>query len=85
MGAWDELRFAMQVVNDAKRTLICEPGMADEVRSLIESMGASATFDVKVSAYSPPGQIVVLDEQALTASANQTFQRAAREIRFTRP
>ncbi|MFE2600120.1 hypothetical protein ACFXCZ_27135 [Streptomyces sp. NPDC059396] len=85
MDFLDELRFTMQVVNDAKRTLICEPDNAHEVRSLIDSMGASAAFDVKASTYCPPGQIIVLDEQALTASANQTFQRAAQGIRFRRP
>lgn len=80
MDFWDELRFSTQVMNDAKRTLVCEPNRADEVRALIQTMGAAGTFEVKDSAACPPGQILVLDEQALTAAQNQTLQQITRGI-----
>ncbi|MFW3473649.1 hypothetical protein ACN24M_20495 [Streptomyces microflavus] len=85
MDFWDELRFATQVMNDAKRTLICEPDKADEVRALVEAMGAAGTFEVMTSAACPPGQILVLDEQALTAVQNQALQRVTRRMNLRRP
>lgn len=86
MDVWDEVRFHAQVMGDARRTLMCEPHRADEFRAVIESMGVSATFTVAASAACPPGQVIVLDEQALNASFNQSMQRAARDgNRFRRP
>ncbi|WP_432147947.1 hypothetical protein [Streptomyces sp. bgisy029] len=80
MDFWDELRFTTQVVNDAKRTLLCEPDAVDEVRALVKAMGAAGTFEVKASAVCPQGKILVLDEQALTAAQNQTLQQIARGV-----
>ncbi|MEV7112347.1 hypothetical protein [Streptomyces anulatus] len=80
MDFWDELRFTTQVMNDAKRTLICEPDKADEVRALIEARGAAGTFRVKASGACPPGRILVLDEPALTAAQNQTLQQITRGV-----
>ncbi|MZF56935.1 hypothetical protein GTX53_24405 [Streptomyces sp. SID5594] len=79
MDFWNELRFtAAQVMNDAKRTLLCEPDTVDKVHALVEAMGAAGTFEVKASAACPPGKILVLDEQALTAAQNQALQQIAR-------
>lgn len=85
MDFWDELRCTTQVMTDAKRTLICEPDTADEVRALVKARGAAGTFEVKASAACPPGRILVLDEQALTAAENQTLQQLSRGIRVRRP
>lgn len=85
MDFWDELRFTTQVMNDARRTLLCEPDMANVVRALIEAMGAAGTFEVRSSSACPSGKILVLDEQALTAAENQTLQQLSRGISVRRP
>lgn len=85
MDVWDELRFATQVMNDAKRTLICEPGRVEEFRALVEAWDTSALFEVRSSAACPPGRVLVLDEQALSAAQNQTLQQIMRGVGVRRP
>lgn len=71
----------MQVAADARRTLVCEPGRVDAVRSAVDQAGAAGLFTVRASPVCPAGRILVLDEQAMEASWQQTIQRTARGIR----
>jgi len=79
LDALDEIRFLLQTHVDAQRTLICEPDRVHAVRAAVDQLGAAAIFTVKDSPVCPPGEILVLDEQAFEASWRQTVQRMAHE------
>jgi len=78
----EELALIVQEHGDAQRTLICEPERADALRAAIAQLERSYLYKVCASAACPEGKILVIDEQALQASMNQTFQRAAKNIRM---
>ena len=78
----EELALIAQEQGDAKRTLICEPERAEEVRAAVARMGRSHLYTVSASPACPAGKILILDDQALQASMNQTFLRAAKNIRL---
>lgn len=78
----DEVALMVQEYGDSQRTLICEPDRADAITQAVRRMGLSGVYTVRSSIVCPPGKVLVLDEQALQASMNQTFQRAAKQIRF---
>jgi hypothetical protein len=77
----DEIRFHMQVATDARRTLICEPDRLASVEAAVDQLGAGDIFTVKPSPVCPVGKLLVLDEQALEASWQQTIQRAGHDLR----
>lgn len=81
MDILDEIRFHMQVATDARRTLMCAPDQADAVRAAVDQLGAGHVFTVKASSCCPEGTIVVIDEQALEASWQQTIQRTGHDLR----
>lgn len=82
MSPEEELALIAQEQGDAKRTLICKPERTDEVRTAVARMGRSHLYAVRASVACPHGKILVLDEQALQASMNQTFQRTAKNMRM---
>lgn len=68
----DEMtRFFAQIIGDAKRTVLCEPHRVDEIRGAVDRMGAAGILTVKASKVCPEGKLLVIDEQALEASARQ--------------
>lgn len=84
MSAYDDLandiRFWDQIKGDAKRTVVCEPHRADEVRALIEECGYDH-ITVLASPACPEGQFVIIDEQALEAANRQMLQQGTRGFR----
>lgn len=74
-----DIEFAAIVRNAAKRTLICRPDVAASLRWKIDQSGLDDVFTVVESAYSPEGQILMFDQQAMDASMNQMM---AKPIRF---
>lgn len=78
----EELRFTAQTLGDAKRTIICEPGRKDEVCRAVDRMSLAGLLSVRASEACPPGKLLVIDDQAIQASTNQSFQRAAKNIRL---
>jgi hypothetical protein len=77
----DEVRFWDQIRGDAKRTVLCEPHRAAEVRALVEERGYDH-ITVLGSPACPEGQFLVIDEQALEAANRRAMQRAARNFRL---
>lgn len=82
MDIISEIRFHAQVHEDAKRTLCCAPERVEALEAAIARRGLSDLWTVVGSPAVPSGQVIVLDEQALQASMNQTSQRAAKDIRI---
>jgi hypothetical protein len=70
----DELRFAVQVLGDAKRTVICPPGIEAELRQAVEAAGAVG-WTVRGDSWVPEGTAYVIDEQAIEAETRETLQR----------
>jgi len=75
----EEARFFAQIIGDAQRTVLCEPHRVEEIRGAVERMGMGDVLTVKASQVCPEGKLLVIDEQALEASARQA---ASRPIRF---
>jgi hypothetical protein len=70
-----DLAFAEIVRNAAKRTLICRPDDAGRLRWKIDQAGLGDVLTVVESPYSPEGQILVFDQQALDVSMNRMMTR----------
>lgn len=77
----EEASFSAQIIGDAKRTVLCEPHRVDEIREAVERLGMAGILTVKASQVCPKGKLLVIDEQAMEASARQA---ASRPIRFRR-
>ncbi|MER6109332.1 hypothetical protein [Streptomyces hirsutus] len=76
----DDERFWDQIRGDAKRTILCEPHRADDLRAAVEQRGYGSFLSVRASPYCPAGKFLVLDDSAIEASWQQTIQRAARSL-----
>lgn len=72
-------KFWEQVDGDAKRTVLCEPDRAAEVRALVEERGYDH-ITVLASPACPEGRYLVIDEQALEAANRETMQHATRNF-----
>ncbi|NUS01889.1 MAG: hypothetical protein HOV97_04920 [Nonomuraea sp.] len=76
MDVLTDVRFWMQVMRDAKRTIICPPEMAEAVLERVCEFDMQDHFDVQGSPACPPKSILVIDSQALEAAGNEAFQHA---------
>ena len=76
----DDEAFWAQVQGDAKRTVLCEPYRADEVRAAVEARGYGDVLTVLASPYCPEGKLLVIDEGAMEASGRQALQRVWRAL-----
>lgn len=81
MSPEDDERFWAQIEGDAKRTVLCEPHHAADLRTLIEERGYNH-ITVLASPACPEGQFLVIDEQALEATSRKMMQQAARNFRL---
>lgn len=70
----DELRFAFQVLGDAKRTWVCPPSIAAELRAAVNAAGCAGLITVVPSQFVPDGTMYVIDEQGFDADLRQTLQ-----------
>ncbi|MEI5032427.1 hypothetical protein RB201_04300 [Streptomyces sp. S1A(2023)] len=68
-------RFFAQIIGDAKRTILCEPHRVDEIREAVDRADVAGTLTVQASAACPPGNLLVIDDQALEASFRQAASR----------
>jgi hypothetical protein len=62
-----DLRFWDQIHRDAKRTLVCSPTQADDIRRTVEEAGGGDIITVLANAVVPDGTMYVLDVQAMEA------------------
>ncbi|MBC9000525.1 hypothetical protein [Micromonospora aurantiaca (nom. illeg.)] len=76
-----EVRFWAQVIEDERRTVYCEPGRVTEVRQLLTEHDMGDQFDVHESPACLPGQILMVDHNALDAAMRQSSQQARRRLR----
>lgn len=74
----EEVQFAAQIISDAKRTIICEPHRVDEIQEVVDRADVAGIVTVRGSRACPPGQVMVIDEQAMQADLNQAAQRPIR-------
>ena len=78
MNALDDLRFWAQTFEDAKRTILCPPGLGDQVRAIAEQYGVGGLYDVQESSTCPLDSILVIDNNALDARTRQFLQRMSK-------
>lgn len=77
-----DIRFYDQILGDSKRTIYCQPSMADAVRGAVEARGVGHIYTVRVSQVCPDGKLLLVDEQGIEASCNEAVQRSMRNLRF---
>lgn len=77
----EQLRVAMQDIEDARRTVLCPPDLKDHVEAAIEQLGLSGAWTVQVSRFTAGGKIFVLDPNAIEANFRQAGLRALRDPR----
>ncbi|MFJ8798482.1 hypothetical protein [Streptomyces sp. NPDC102487] len=73
MSAIDDAFWA-QIEGDAKRTVLCEPHMVDEVQAAVEARGFGNLITVRAHRYCPEGKLLIIDEAAMEASHRQMVQ-----------
>lgn len=74
----EEVLFWAQTLEDSRRTVVCRPELADQVRQLLEAHGVAGMFDVREDRWVPEGQILVMDHNAIDAATRQALQRVGR-------
>jgi hypothetical protein len=70
-----DIRFYEQVLLDSKRTIVCPPDLASDVRAVVEQYDAGHLFTVCASAACPEERLILIDEQALEAGLRASLQR----------
>lgn len=67
------------MLEESKRTIVCAPEHEAAVAAAIDRFGlAKHAFKVVASPVVPPGQVIVMDENAMQASTNESLQRHLR-------
>lgn len=73
-----EVRFWAQVVNDARRTIICSPELESRVKGWLGARDLLGFHTVEVNEYMPDERIFVVDQGALDAYMAQAMNRPIR-------
>lgn len=73
-----DIHFYALVAAESKRTIICEPHMADAIQAAIDGRDAGHLYTVRPSLACPERKLIVLDEQAMEASFQQAAQQGLR-------
>lgn len=71
----DDIRFYQQVIEDARRTVICSPDLESRVKAHLDVHGLTDAWDVVVNPYLCDDHLYVVDHNALEAAARESVQR----------
>lgn len=81
---WDRLvadiNFLEMAREESKRTIYCEPHRVEQVRAAIEARGAGDILTAVANPACPEGQLLIVDEGAFAAAAEQSRQSLLREL-----
>lgn len=69
-----EVRFWLQVMTDAHRTVFCPPEWESRCKGYVDARNLGGLITVVATPICPPNQIIVADQQAMEASWRQTLQ-----------
>ncbi|XTZ13946.1 hypothetical protein ACQSSU_20830 [Micromonospora echinospora] len=75
-----EVRFWAQVIEESRRTVLCAPGRADEVKALLDRHSMAGMFDVHETPEVRTDQILMLNHNTIRAVTEQAIQRATGSI-----
>ena len=70
-----EVSFWMQVMGDAKRTIVCSPDLESRVKGWIDARGMGHLLKMVANQACPDNRIIIIDEQALAADLAASIQR----------
>lgn len=73
--ALTEARFWLQVIGDAKRTVVCPPGLESRIKVWVTARGMDRMLKVVANPACPPNQVLLIDEQAIAADFAESVQR----------
>lgn len=71
----DEIRFWMQVMTDAERTVCCSPEMESRIKGWVDARGLSGQITVVASPGVPDDRVYVIDHHAVDAGLAEVLQR----------
>lgn len=77
---FDDLRFLEIVRQEARRTILCEPGQEHRIRALVDQQGAADVITVKASPACRPGTVLIVDEEAIEAAGREAAQGLLRDL-----
>lgn len=75
----EDLQFWQQVLTDARRTMVCSPDVEARIKGLLAAEGMQDMVEVIVSPVCPPGQVIIIDKNALEAANRQAIQTMGRQ------
>ncbi|WP_027947202.1 hypothetical protein [Amycolatopsis taiwanensis] len=78
----ENLRVAMQELEDSRRVVICSPEWESRVKTMIDAYGIGGLWSVQVNRFIGDDKLVIVDPNAMEAAHRQAMQRAARDFRF---
>lgn len=81
--SWDqlaaELGFLDIVREESKRTIYCELHRVHQIRAAVDQAGASGILTVRANSACPPGQLLIIDENAMAAAQEEFIQGLGRK------
>jgi len=80
--ALTDVRFWMQVLTDARRTVLCSPENESRCKGYVDARGLAGQFTVIASPIVSDDHLIIVDEQALEATTNKAALGAGR-FRYT--
>lgn len=66
------IRFWRQIMGDAKRTILVQPGLEEKLRAAVLEADLDDIVTIKTSTFVPDNTAYVMDEQALRADMSRT-------------
>jgi hypothetical protein len=73
---YDDTMFWLQIIGDAKRTIVCSPELESRIKTQIDARGIGGILTVQATRmWTDETRVIVIDEGALNASFNQSWVR----------
>jgi len=73
VSMFDEIRFWMQVMTDAERTVVCSPELESRCKTWVDARGMGHLITVKVSQTCPDETIFLFDERGIDAEMRKAM------------
>lgn len=80
MSPYDDVRFWLQIIGDARRTIVCSPELESRIKTQVEARNLAGIITVQATRNWPhESSVLVIDEGAITANANQLLTAMSRD------
>jgi hypothetical protein len=63
-----DIRFWAQIMDDARRTVLCSPDLESRIKGIVDSYGAGGFITVLASPYVPDDKVYIVNEAGIRAA-----------------